>query len=321
MGQTRSGSLQTLSMTMLTISLMGYGNAVAESPGNPNTAADETTVVAEGAKLELVADGFKFTEGPAVDAEGVVYFTDQPNDRILRCDLDESVTTWLQPAGRSNGLFFSKPNTLIACADGNNELWAIDVASKSHKVLLSGFEDKRFNGPNDAWADADGTIYFTDPYYKRPYWQHSDTTPKLPRQVYRYSPASGNVEITASDFKQPNGIVGDANSRTIYVADIGDKKTYRFKISDSGNLEERKLFCEMGSDGMTLDSQGNLYLTGKGVTVFNDKGKQIDHIDVPEGWTANVCIGGRSMNRLYITASDSLYRVQLKYTGLAAPKH
>ena len=98
----------------------------------------------------------------------------------------------------------------------------------------------------------------------------------------------------------------------MYIADIGGKKTYRFKIDESGNLTERTLFCEMGSDGMTLDAAGNLYLTGKGVTVFDPSGKQIDHIDVPEGWTANVCLGGKDRKNLYITASDSLYRIRIK---------
>ncbi len=272
---------------------------------------ERQSVVAPGAELQLVADGYKFTEGPAADSGGVVYFTDQPNDRILKCGLDGKVTTWMQPAGRSNGLFFAPDGKLIACADGNNELWAI-APDKSHTVLLSGFEGKRFNGPNDVWADSNGVMYFTDPFYKRPYWTHEDQTPQLPRQVYRLDVGSKQPVVAASDFKQPNGIVGDAKKRIVYVADIGDKKTYRFKIASNGELTDRQLFCDMGSDGMTLDSEGNLYLTGKGVTAFSPAGKKIDHIDVPEGWTANVCIGGSKRKTLFVTASDSLYRIELK---------
>ncbi|GAB5403563.1 MAG: SMP-30/gluconolactonase/LRE family protein [Aureliella sp.] len=273
--------------------------------------AEQEAVTAPGAELELVADGYIFTEGPAADENGVVYFTDQPNDRILKCDLDGKVTTWMQPAGRSNGLFFAPDGKLIACADGNNELWAI-APDKSHKVLLKGFEGKRFNGPNDVWVDKNGTLYFTDPFYKRPYWTHKNPKPQLPRQVYRLDVGGKQPVVAAMDFKQPNGIVGDAEKRVVYIADIGDKKTYRFKISENGELIERELFCEMGSDGMTLDGDGNLYLTGKGVTVFSSTGKKIDHIDVPEGWTANVCIGGRERKTLFITASDSLYQIELK---------
>lgn len=271
----------------------------------------EHSVTAPGAELVLVSDGYKFTEGPAADKNGVVYFTDQPNDRILKCDLDGKVTTWMQPAGRSNGLFFAPDGTLIACADGNNELWAI-APDKSHRVLLGGFDGKRFNGPNDVWVDQDGTMYFTDPFYKRPYWTHKNPAPELPRQVYRLEKGSERPVVAATDFKQPNGIIGDAKNRLVYIADIGDKKTYRFKVADSGELTGRTLFCEMGSDGMTLDDNGNLYLTGKGVTVFASSGEKIDHIDVPEGWTANVCIGGRERKTLFITASDSLYRIELK---------
>lgn len=272
---------------------------------------ERQSVVAPGAELQLVADGYKFTEGPAADSGGVVYFTDQPNDRILKCGLDGKVTTWMQPSGRSNGLYFAPDGKLIACADGNNELWAI-APDKSHTVLLSGFEGKRFNGPNDVWVDSNGVMYFTDPFYKRPYWTHENQTPQLPRQVYRLDAGSKQPVVAASDFKQPNGIVGDAKKRIVYVADIGDKKTYRFKIASNGELTDRQLFCDMGSDGMTLDGDGNLYLTGKGVTVFSPAGKKIDHIDVPEGWTANVCIGGSKRKMLFVTASDSLYRIELK---------
>lgn len=274
-------------------------------------AAGQQRVVAPGAVLELVADGYKFTEGPAVDKDGVLYFTDQPNDRILRCDLDGRITTWLQPAGRSNGLFFAPDGKLIACADGNNELWAI-AKDKTHTVLVGSFDAKRFNGPNDVWVDSDGAMYFTDPYYKRPYWQHEDQEPRLPRQVYRLAPSGKTAAVAATQFKQPNGIVGEAEKRILYIADIGDKKTYRYRIDSDGRLVDRKLFCEMGSDGMTLDAAGNLYLTGKGVTVYSPDGKEIDWIDVPKGWTANVCIGGREKKTLFVTASDSLYRIDLK---------
>lgn len=273
------------------------------------------SVVADGAKLELASDDYKFTEGPAVDKAGNVFFTDQPNDRILKYSVNGTIETWLQPAGRSNGLFFDHQGNLLACADGKNELWKISD-DKTHEVLLKGYEGKLFNGPNDLWVAADSTIYFTDPYYKRGYWQRDGDGPQLPKRVYRFDPASKEVTVAAEDFKQPNGIVGDAKKRLLYVADIGDKKTYRFKIADDGSLTDRELFCESGSDGMTLDQDGNLYITGKGVLVFNRRGEQIEHIDVPEGWTANVCFGGPNRDVLFITASDSLYTIKMKTRGL-----
>jgi gluconolactonase len=271
-------------------------------------------VTADGDELKLLSAEYKFTEGPAVDANGNVYFTDQPNDRIVRCSIDFTLETWLQPCGRSNGLYFDRNGNLIACADNKNELWKISP-DKSHQVLTSGFEGKLFNGPNDVWVGGDGSLYFTDPFYKRPYWNRTEDK-QLPQRVYRMSADYQQVTVAADDFRQPNGIVGDATKKLLYVADIGASKTYRFTIAQDGTLTDRQLFCEMGSDGMTIDNQGNLYLTGKGVTVFNSSGKRIQVISVPENWTANVCFGGADRKTLFITASDSVYTMAMQVAGL-----
>ncbi|MFN7292622.1 MAG: SMP-30/gluconolactonase/LRE family protein, partial [Pirellula sp.] len=109
------------------------------------------------AKVELVADGYSFTEGPAVDSKGNVYFTDQPNDRILKVDLEGKVSEFLKPAGRSNGLFFTNDDTLIACADEKNEMWALKL-DVTHTVLFMDFEVKKLNGPYDVWSDSTGVL-------------------------------------------------------------------------------------------------------------------------------------------------------------------
>lgn len=276
-----------------------------------------TRVTVEGAELKLVTGDCKFTEGPAADRDGRVYFTDQPNDRILRWTEGEELEQWLSPAGRSNGLYFDRSGALIACADGNNELWRIDVTDKSHRVLLDGFDGELLNGPNDVWVANDTTFYFTDPFYKRNYWTRAGG-PQLPQRVYRWDAPSQKATIAASDFEQPNGIVGDADRRVLFVADIKAGRTFQFRIADDGTLVDRKLFCEMGSDGMTLDEAGNLYLTGKaGVSVFNSQGKKIETIAVPKGWTANVCFGGSDRQTLFITASDSAYTIRMLARGLS----
>ena len=273
------------------------------------------TEAAEG-KVTLVADGYQFTEGPAVDAQGVVFFTDQPNDRILKVDLEGKVTEYMKPAGRSNGMFFAPDGKLIACADEKNEMWEI-AADKSHRVLFSKFEERKLNGPNDVWIDSNSTMYFTDPYYQRKWWEHK-TRPQNKQSVYRVDRDGANVTLVDDSLVQPNGIVGDWERRLLFVADIGDSKTYQYTIANDGTLVDRKLFCSSGSDGMTIDDQGNLYLTGKkGVTVFNKNGKEIQIISVPENWTANVCIGGKDRRTLFITASDSLYTVRIKNRGLS----
>lgn len=297
------------SLGLCLISFAGY--AAAQETESTAT----TSVVADGAKLELLADTFSFTEGPAADADGNVYFTDQPNDAIYRWNNNGELTKFLQPCGRSNGLYFLPDGTLLACADAENQLWAIKPDTE-HQVLVSHFENKLLNGPNDLWVDRDGSIYFTDPYYRRPYW-HRGETEQPSQAVYRITPDRTSVARVADQLKQPNGIIGDASKRLLYVADIGDGKTYRYTIADDGSLTDRQLFCKSGSDGMTIDRDGNVYLTGgQGVTVFNSAGEQIDLIKVPERWTANVTFGGPERDTLFITASDSLYSIRVRTRGL-----
>jgi gluconolactonase len=274
-------------------------------------AAGGAGVVEPGAKLKKLAGDFKFTEGPAADAEGNVYFTDQPNDRIVVWTVDGKLTTFMQPCGRSNGLCFDGKGNLIACADEKNELWSIDVKSKHVTVLVKDYQGKLLNAPNDVWVHPDGSIYFSDPMYARDYWKRDPREQQDGHHVYRLSPDGKTLERVTQDLKQPNGIIGTPDGKTLYVADINDKKTWAYDVGQGGKLANKRLFCEMGSDGMTIDGEGNVYLTGRGVTVFDKAGKQVEQIDVPgEGWTANVCFGGADGRTLFITASKGLYSIR-----------
>jgi gluconolactonase len=282
--------------------------------GSPIIRSADSGIIAPGAKLQKLSGAFKFTEGPATDREGNVFFTDQPNDRIVKYSIDGTFTDWLKPAGRSNGTFFDADGNLITCADEKNELWSISPEKKI-TVLVRDFDGKLLNGPNDLWIRPDGNIYFSDPLYERPYWKRSPAIQQPGQYVYFLERKSGKLKSVATDLKQPNGIRGTTDGKTLYVADIGAGKTYSYKIQPDGALTDKKLFCELGSDGMTLDAEGNLYLTGKGVTVFNSNGKQIEHIDVPEPWTANVAFGGKDRKLLFITASESVYGLKMRVKG------
>lgn len=281
----------------------------------PAWSLSRTAAVEPQGPLKLVGDAFSFTEGPTADASGNVYFTDQPNDRIVHYDFATGkLSDWLKPCGRANGLFFVAPNKIIACADDKNELWQINVPDQKHRVLAVGPNGRRLSGPNDCWVDRDGDIYFTDPLYKRPYWTQVIPADN-PRGVYRVTP-EGKLFQVAGNLKQPNGIIGDAENRHLYVADIGAGKTYRYNINDDGNLSNRTLFCNMGSDGMTMDQKRNLYLTGKGVTVFDRHGKKLRTIPIPKGWTANVTFAGPHRQHLFITAQDSVFVIKMDVAGL-----
>ncbi len=273
----------------------------------------EKSVTAPGAEVEKLAGDFSFTEGPAVDAEGNVFFTDQPNDRIMKWSVDGKLSTFLQPCGRSNGLYFNKKGSLLACADENNQLWSI-APNGDKTVLVKEYQGKLLNGPNDLWIRPDGGIYFTDPLYKRSYWKRGPME-QDGQCVYFLSPDYKKLIRVAGDLEQPNGIIGTPDGKKLYVADIRARKTYVYDINTDGTLSNKKLFCESGSDGMTIDNEGNVYLTGRGVTVFDKEGNKVQNIPVSEGWTANVCFGGKDRKTLFITASKSFYSIRMRVNG------
>ena len=292
-------------------SLLGVLVACAANAQSPTPSGKG--VAAPGAKLTLLADTFKFTEGPASDKLGNVFFTDQPNNRIMEWSTDGKLSTFMSDAGRSNGMYFAF-GKLYSCADLNNELWTIDPATRKIVVLVKDYDGKKLNGPNDVWVRPDGGIYITDPFYKRDYWTRGGM--EQPGQyVYYLTPNHKKLSLVITDMKQPNGIVGTPDGKRLYVADIGDNKTYVYTIHRDGTLSDKKLFAEMGSDGMTIDDEGNLYLTGKGVTVFNTQGEKIDYIPIDKPWTANITFGGRDHDTILITASDSLYSLKTRVHG------
>lgn len=274
--------------------------------------------VAPGAKLEKLADGFKFTEGPTADKDGNIFFTDQPNNRIMKWGLDGTLSTFLQPAGRANGMFFDASGNLIACADEKAELWSI-TPDGQHTVLAHEYDGKILNSSNDVWVRPDQALYFTDPFYKREWWNYNQP-PQGTEQVYFLSADRKTLKRVTTDLIQPNGIIGTPDGKTLFVADIKARKTYAYDIQPDGTLTNRRLQCELGSDGMTLDTEGNLYLTGRGVTVFDKTGKSLGNIPVPESWTANVSFGGKDHQTLFITASKGLYSIQMKVKGANAAK-
>ncbi len=281
-------------------------------------AAFSQSVVAPGAILQKLAGDFKFTEGPTCDKNGNLFFVDQPNNRIMEWSADGKLSVFLQPSGRANGMMFDENGNLIACADEHNQLWSI-APDKTVTVLVTNFEGKYLNGPNDVWIAPNGAMYLTDPFYERTWWDHT-TMALTNEEVFYLSPDRKTLTPVTDDLKKPNGITGTPDGKNLFVSDISAGQTWRYDIQSDGSLTNKTLICKLGSDGMTIDADGNLYLTGSGVTVFDKTGEQIDHIDVPESWTANVCFGGKDHQTLFITASKSLYSIQLKIKGANVAK-
>jgi gluconolactonase len=282
-----------------------------------STMAQDTTLtnnrLFDARQLELISKDFKFTEGPAADQQGNIFFTDQPNNQIWKYGIDRKLSVFLSPAGRANGTYFDREGNLIVCADEHQQLWSIRP-DKKVSVLFKDIEGKHLNGPNDLWVDQKGGIYITDPYYQRDYWERK--APELDGEKIYYLPKGKNDLVMVSDaLKKPNGIVGSPDGKTLYVADIGDNKIYRFSVMPDGRLSSPAVFVNQGADGITLDAEGNLYLAGKGVTVFDKTGKQIAYLKINEPWTANLCFGGKNRDELFITASTAVYRLPMNVKG------
>lgn len=291
-----------------------FTSANAASLQKDTTIHPAEDVVDANLKPTLISRQFSFTEGASVDKHGNVFFTDQNNNKIWEYDVNGKLSLFLDSAGRSNGMYFYKNGDLLTCADEHDELWRISPKKKI-TVVLTNYQNHRLNGPNDVWIDNKGGIYFTDPYYQRPWWDRK--TPDITQQCVYYLPKNSKEPIQMiADLQQPNGIVGTPDDKYLYVADIKANKTYRYAIGKDGALSDKQLVITQGSDGMTLDEKGNIYLTGRGVTVYNPLGKKITHIDVPEKWTANLCFGGKNRDELFITASEGVYTIRMKVKGV-----
>jgi gluconolactonase len=283
----------------------------------PATLVFPQNVVAPGAKLEKLAGGFAFTEGATCDKNGNVFFVDQPNDRIMEWSVEGKLSTFMQPSGHANGMMFAADGNLIACADEHNQLWSI-APDKSVTLLVTNYDDKYLNGPNDVWIAPNGGMYMTDPFYRREWWDHAKMA--LTNQpVFYLSPDRTKLFPVANDLKKPNGITGTPDGKTLFIADIQGDRTWRYDILPDGSLTNKTLAVAKGSDGMTIDEKGDLVMCANGrtngVSIFNPAGKLIDHIDVPEPWSANVCFGGPDRKTLFITASTSLYSIRMNVKG------
>ena len=271
-------------------------------------------ISSENNSVKLISDQFSFTEGPVAGKKGIFYFTDQPNDKIWKYNASKNkLKLFVAGTGRANGLYLNKRGNIVACADEKGELRKFSEKGKS-TVVLNNIGGKRMNGPNDLWIDEVGGIYFTDPFYKRDYWSHSEMQIDG-EYVYYLAPGAGKPVVVISDFVKPNGIIGSADGKYLFATDIGDWKTYRFNIEENGYLSNKILFAPIGSDGLTLDEKGNLYLTGNGVLVYDSSGNKIAHIPVPADWTSNVTFGGKKKDILFITAGKGIYTLKMNLKG------
>ena len=276
----------------------------------------QQSLVAPGAEVIKLADGFGFTEGPTANSKGDVYFVDDPKCKIHCWSVAESkVSVFVEESAHANGMYFDKNDNLFVCEGGTSSVVSY-TPDGTRTVVANKFGARHFNKPNDLWVDPKGGIYFTDPVYGATFHvvqggEHVYYILPDRSKVIRVIEVSG----TAGDFVKPNGVIGTPDGKFLYIADIGDKKVYRFNIQPDGTLTDKHFFASATVDGMTIDEKGNIYVAGNGVIVFNPEGQEIEWIKVPEKWTANVCFGGKDRKTLFITASTGFYSIEMNVKG------
>jgi gluconolactonase len=270
-------------------------------------------------KIVKLHTGFKFTEGPAVDHAGNVYFSDIPNQRIHKVDTKGNLSLFREKTNRANGLMVNAKGEIVAC-EMEGRVVVLSPDGKERRVLAEKYNGKRFNAPNDLVIDRDGGVYFTDPDFGAPSPPPQDKT-----AVYYIAPA-GQVTRLIDDLNKPNGVILSPDEKTLYVIPTGSADMMAYPVETPGRLGRGRVFCTLqqppgkrkglpGGDGLTIDTKGNLYITSAlGLQVFDPEGKPLGIIAIPEQ-PANVTFGGPDMRTLYVTARTSLYTVPMEATG------
>lgn len=289
-----------------------------------------------------VAANLAFTEGPAVDADGTVYFSDIQNNRVMRRNPDGSVHVFREPSGRTNGQTFDRQGRLLHCEGGemgpggNRRITRTDLRSGAYQVLTEHYEGLRYNSPNDICVDGRDRIYFTDPRYG----DRSDLEMDV-EAVYRLDPDGSVTRILQQpQIQRPNGLVVTQDCQTLYLVDSandvgGNRKIWAFDLDARGNPSNQREIYDFapgrGGDGMRIDLQGNLYIAAgiwrpRGAHETADvrpaiyvirpaDGELLSTIPVPEDVLTNLAFGGTDGRTLFITAGKTLFQTRVEIPG------
>jgi gluconolactonase len=262
--------------------------------------------------------GFTFTEGPAADRDGNVYFSDIPKQKIYKVDTKGKLTLFRDRTNRANGLKVNAKGDVVAC-EMAGQVAAFSTDGTERRVLLANkYKGNRFNAPNDLVIDKTGGIYFTDPAFGAP-----KPLPQGKTAVY-YVNADLEVTRLIDDLPNPNGVALSPDEKTLYVIPTGQADMMSYPVEAPGKIGKGKVFCTLrqpagvknsGGDGLTVDVKGNLYITSRiGLQVYDPAGKYLGLIKVPQE-PANVTFGGPDFKTLYVTARTSLYTIPMEVAG------
>ena len=289
------------------------------------------------AAVDRLYTGMRWAEGPVWFADGrYLLFSDIPNNRMLRW-LEETgeVSVFRSPSNYSNGNYRDRQGRLLTCEHDTRRVTRTEYDG-TITVLLDRFQDKKLNAPNDLAVHSDGAIWFSDPGYGIMSNYEGHRAPfELPANVYRLDPKTGEATIIATDMDKPNGLCFSPDEKKLYIVDTGvpkhptDPHPIRiYDVVDGERLKHGRLFANMApgsSDGIRCDVDGNVWSAAgwagegyNGVHVFAPDGTLIGKIHLPET-CANLCFGGAKRNRLFMTASQSLYAIYVDTQGAQVP--
>jgi|SRR5208337_500320 len=275
----------------------------------------------EGSRIERLATGFWFTEGPVWNKKGgYLLFSDIPAGRILKWTPEDGISDFRFPSGKSNGLTLDGKGRLIACEHANRRVSRTEQDG-AVIALASTYEGKKLNSPNDVVVKSDGSVYFTDPPYGLNPVFGTPEEQELPFSgVYRVSPNGNGLTLLIADMV-PNGLAFSPDESLLYVADTERNHIRVFDVTANGTTRNGRIFAlisgePLAPDGIKVDSEGNVYVTGKGgVWVLNPEGRRMGVIPVPQ-LPSNLAWGDEDLKTLYITARSSVYRVRLNIAGI-----
>jgi gluconolactonase len=279
-----------------------------------------SALIADDAKLGIVATGFGFTEGPVWDPAGFLYVSDEEINKIFRVSLNDGRKEELIALGDPDGNTYDRQGRLIDCASVLRAIIAISKEGK-YKILADHFEGKKFNSPNDVIVGPDSALYFTDPTLDLPKGEKQE----IPFQgVYRLD-KNGKVTLLTKDLSQPNGLAFSPDGKKFYVDDSEQRNVRVYDFAANGLLTNGRIFGEEPGgkdegvpDGIKVDGKGNLFVTGpKGIWVWSSDGTHLGTIAMPEQ-PANLTWGGTDRSTLYITATTSVYKLQTRTHGFIA---
>jgi gluconolactonase len=299
------------------------------------------SLFSEDAIVEDLGGNFAWSEGPVWMGEGeagYLLFTDVPNAAIWRYDDEDGLTEWMQPSTRpgaqisensqgANGLFKLNEDEILVPDHGSRTLYALNVMTKSARIIADKFDGKTLNSPNDTVVHSSGTIYFTDPPYGLPEQDDDPAKEQAVNGVYAVSP-DGSVTLIDGSLTRPNGIALSPDESLLYVAnsDPNDSSFHRYPVSRDGQVGVGELLIDMTAerqsigygnpDGMVVATDGTLFVTGPGgLIALSPDGEILSRLSVGKP-CANVTFGGPEKSDLYLTCFQTLYRVAANRTGL-----